>query len=87
MDPLKEMRRSLDALAQAIDYQKELEQKGEQLKRQIMAAKGDAGVWNRRISETPIVIVDFETTGLTAGVDRIVEASAVRLGRVHTNDR
>jgi DNA polymerase-3 subunit epsilon len=37
------------------------------------------GITNRRITESPIAIFDFETTGLTPGVDRIVEASVVRV--------
>ncbi len=36
------------------------------------------GIVDRRINETPIAIVDFETTGLTPGVDRVVEVSVVR---------
>lgn len=38
-----------------------------------------AGVWEKRIHETPIAVVDLETTGLTAGADRVLEASVVRL--------
>ena len=37
------------------------------------------GVNHCRISEQPIAIVDFETTGLTPGHDRVVEVSVVRL--------
>lgn len=37
------------------------------------------GISQRRISETPIAIVDFETTGLTPGHDRVVEVSIVRV--------
>ncbi len=33
------------------------------------------GVWHHRIRETPIAVIDFETTGLTAGFDRVVEVS------------
>jgi DNA polymerase-3 subunit epsilon len=36
------------------------------------------GIANRRIAETPIAILDFETTGLTAGLDRVVEVCIVR---------
>jgi DNA polymerase-3 subunit epsilon len=38
-----------------------------------------AGLMDRPISETSIAIIDFETTGLNAGVDRVVEASVVRV--------
>lgn len=37
------------------------------------------GIAHRRIRETPIAIVDFETTGLTAGHDRVVEVAIVRV--------
>ena len=37
------------------------------------------GIYERRIEETPIAIIDFETTGLTAGVDRVIEVSVVKL--------
>lgn len=37
------------------------------------------GISNRAIAETPIAILDFETTGLVAGADRVVEVSVVRL--------
>lgn len=33
----------------------------------------------RAIADTPIAILDFETTGLNAGVDRVVEVSVVRV--------
>lgn len=36
-------------------------------------------VLDRLIQDTPISVIDFETTGLTAGRDRVVEASVVRL--------
>lgn len=36
-------------------------------------------VKDRRIAETPVAIIDFETTGLTAGFDRVVEVSVVRV--------
>lgn len=34
---------------------------------------------DRKIATTPIAILDFETTGLTPGYDRVVEVSVVRL--------
>jgi DNA polymerase-3 subunit epsilon len=37
------------------------------------------GINENLISETPIAIIDFETTGLTAGYDRVVEVSVVRI--------
>lgn len=37
-----------------------------------------AGVLDSRIDETPIAIIDFETTGLTPGYDRVLEVSVVR---------
>lgn len=37
------------------------------------------GISARRISETPVAIIDFETTGLTPGYDRVVEVSVVRV--------
>jgi DNA polymerase III subunit epsilon len=37
------------------------------------------GIWDRRIDDTPIAIMDCETTGLYAGADRIVELSVMRL--------
>ena len=37
------------------------------------------GITERCIHDTPIAIVDFETTGLTAGFDRVIEVSVVRL--------
>lgn len=36
------------------------------------------GISNRQVGETPIAIVDLETTGLTAGFDRVVEVAVVR---------
>lgn len=36
------------------------------------------GISHRRITELPIAIIDFETTGLTPGLDRVVEVSVVR---------
>jgi DNA polymerase III epsilon subunit-like protein len=38
-----------------------------------------SGIWDLKVAKTPIAIIDFETTGLTAGIDRVVEATAVRL--------
>lgn len=38
-----------------------------------------AGISGHRISDTPIAIVDLETTGLTPGCDRVVEVSVVRI--------
>jgi len=37
------------------------------------------GINDRAISETPMAILDFETTGLVAGVDRVVEVSVLQL--------
>lgn len=37
------------------------------------------GISDHLISETPVAIIDFETTGLTAGYDRVVEVSVVRV--------
>jgi DNA polymerase-3 subunit epsilon len=37
------------------------------------------GIYTRPIDDTPIAIIDFETTGLTAGADRVVEVSVVRV--------
>jgi DNA polymerase-3 subunit epsilon len=39
----------------------------------------DKGVLERPIAETPIAVFDFETTGLNAGADRVVEMSVVRI--------
>ena len=33
------------------------------------------GIRSRRVSETPFAVIDFETTGLRPGADRIVEVS------------
>ena len=38
-----------------------------------------AGILERGVHETPIAVVDFETTGLSAGWDRVVEVSVVRV--------
>lgn len=37
------------------------------------------GIADRAIHETPLAIIDFETTGLNAGSDRVVEISIVRI--------
>jgi DNA polymerase-3 subunit epsilon len=37
------------------------------------------GVRGRRISETPFAVIDFETTGLRAGPDRVVEVTVIAL--------
>ncbi len=37
------------------------------------------GILDCRISEMPVSVIDFETTGLTPGIDRVVEASVVRV--------
>lgn len=37
-----------------------------------------AGILDQSIHDTPITVVDFETTGLTPGRDRVVEVSVVR---------
>src|SRR5262245_25881221 len=37
------------------------------------------GILGRRITETPIAVLDFETTGFSAGHDRVVEVSVVRI--------
>lgn len=38
----------------------------------------DEGILGKVISETPIAVLDFETTGLSPGGDRVVEVSVVR---------
>lgn len=38
-----------------------------------------SGVLKRKIQDSPIAVIDFETTGVTAGRDRVVEVSVVRL--------
>jgi DNA polymerase III subunit epsilon len=38
-----------------------------------------AGVLGSRVRETPIAVIDFETTGMTPGYDRVVEAAVVRI--------
>ncbi|MFM7923727.1 MAG: exonuclease domain-containing protein [Planctomycetaceae bacterium] len=42
-------------------------------------AGGDVGILGRVIAETPVAVLDFETTGLTPGGDRVVEVSVVRV--------
>jgi DNA polymerase III epsilon subunit-like protein len=37
------------------------------------------GIAHRSIRDTPIAIIDFETTGLTTGADRVVEVAVVRI--------
>lgn len=37
------------------------------------------GIALQPINETPVAIIDFETTGLTAGTDRVIEVSVVRV--------
>lgn len=37
------------------------------------------GIDNRPVADTPVAVIDFETTGLTVGYDRVVEASVVRI--------
>lgn len=38
-----------------------------------------SGVLHHVIKDTPIAVLDFETTGLSAGNDRVVEVSVVRI--------
>ena len=37
------------------------------------------GILDRSIRDTPIAVIDFETTGLTPGPDRVIEVSVVRI--------
>ena len=37
------------------------------------------GIWDHAIADTPVAVIDFETTGLSAGLDRVVEATVVRV--------
>jgi DNA polymerase-3 subunit epsilon len=37
------------------------------------------GIFDSRIDGSPIAIIDFETTGLTPGVDRVVEVSVIKI--------
>ncbi|MFN9040333.1 MAG: hypothetical protein ACK5YO_28840 [Planctomyces sp.] len=39
-----------------------------------------AGIPGHALNETPIAVLDFETTDLSPGLDRVVEVSVVRLG-------
>ena len=45
-------------------------------------AKSRSGIMGQNIHETPIAVLDFETTGLTPGFDRVVEVSVVRVDPV-----
>lgn len=38
-----------------------------------------SGISFQRIVDTPVAVIDFETTGLTPGYDRVVEVSVVRI--------
>jgi DNA polymerase III subunit epsilon len=42
-------------------------------------AKTARGVLDASVRETPIAVIDFETTGLAAGPDRVIEVSVVRV--------
>lgn len=37
------------------------------------------GIWDHVIADTPVAVIDFETTGLYAPPDRVVEATVVRI--------
>ena len=37
------------------------------------------GILDRAVNEMPIAVIDFETTGLNPGSDRVVEACVVRI--------
>jgi DNA polymerase-3 subunit epsilon len=39
----------------------------------------EVGIKRMGLKDTPIAVLDFETTGLTAGVDRVAEVSVVRV--------
>jgi DNA polymerase III epsilon subunit-like protein len=41
------------------------------------------GINTRRIEETPFAMIDFETTGLTPGFDRVIEIAVVKLEPGH----
>ncbi len=43
------------------------------------ADSSHGGVWQRTIEDTPLAVIDMETTGLIPGRDRIVEISVVRI--------
>ena len=36
------------------------------------------GIVDRQLCDAPVAIIDFETTGLTPGADRIVEVAVAR---------
>ncbi|MCK4601888.1 MAG: 3'-5' exonuclease [Phycisphaerae bacterium] len=38
-----------------------------------------SGIVNASVYETPVAVIDFETTGLNAGLDRILEVAVVRI--------
>lgn len=42
------------------------------------ADMGGMGILNLSVVDTPTAIIDFETTGLSAGMDRVVEVSIIR---------
>lgn len=44
----------------------------------LIPTQTQSGIWERPIAEMPIAVIDFETTGLAAGFDRVVEVSVVR---------
>ena len=37
------------------------------------------GLWTRPIADVPVAVLDFETTGMWPGADRVVEVSVVRV--------
>lgn len=37
------------------------------------------GIWDRSIGDMPVAVLDFETTGMWAGPDRVVEVAIVRV--------
>jgi DNA polymerase-3 subunit epsilon len=39
------------------------------------------GILDHAVAETPLAVLDFETTGLNAGGDRVIEVAVVRLER------
>ena len=41
------------------------------------------GILDELVHRTPVAVVDFETTGLTAGPDRVIEVSVVRIEPGH----
>ncbi len=48
--------------------------------RRLESGDISAGIPGHAIAETPIAVLDLETTGLSLGLDRAVEVSVVRLG-------